>query len=421
MNASKIKLYLFIIITCNFYMIMYQFLSLRVSNDDVFFSNALESRGLLDFLLYRYETWSGRVTIEGLLSFTIGNQVFWKLMIPTSFIVLVCSISRLTTKRVRFNTLMIAAVILLLTPNKINEDAFFWVTGAYNYILPFSLAIYSLSVFTCKNRGKLNSLLSISALFIASFSEQSALFLLLLSYLMMAFKKVEVSFYSIAYISVLTVCSLIMFAAPGNALRFSAETVTWMPQFKDYSLLTKIMFGVDRLGNAYSMPFNIPLFCLSAVLIYLNKDKKLGLLPLISSLIIIIYMVLSLYVSLSGHGVSTYFFNWLSPDLLYPWPEKFSSLSGLGSMLFTIIFSLCIMFNSALLIKGLDRTSIPLIAISCGMASVIMIGFSPTVYASYFRVLYLLHICAVIAICSLVHNHFMYGQRDATSPNIKES
>jgi len=421
MNASKFKWIASFLIACIFYIVMYKLLSLRDANDDVFFSKALESRGLIDFILYRYETWSGRITIEGLLSLTIGAEVFWKFMIPTSFIILICSISKLTSNRVTFTTSIMAGILLLLIPYKINVDSFFWVTGAYNYILPFSLAIYSLSVFTDKERGLAGSFFSIVALLIASFSEQSAIFLILLSYSLIAFKKVEVSIYSIAYIFVLTICSVIMFTAPGNSLRFAAETATWMPQFGEYSLLTKIMFGVDRLGNAFSMPYNIPIIALSAVLIYLNKGKSTGLASIVSSTIIIIYISLSLYVALSDHGISTYFFNWLSPDLLYPWPEKFSSLSGLANMLFTMLFSLCIMFKSALLANGLNRTAAPLIAICCGIASVIMIGFSPTVYASYFRVVYLLHICFVIAICSAIYNHLIYAKGGSTSFNTKQS
>jgi len=404
---------------CIFYAIMFQHLSLRGANDDVFFSKALESRGLVDFLLYRYDTWSGRVTLEGLLTATIGIETFWKIIIPTSFIVLVCSISKLATNSVGFYTTISAAVILLLTPRMINEDSFFWVTGAYNYIIPFSLAIYSLSVFSSMKRGVINSTLSILALLIASFSEQSAIFLLLISILMLALKKVRLSWYSIIYILVLTICSLIMFSAPGNSLRFAAESATWMPGFREYSILTKVMFGIDRLASTYSMPYNIPIFCLSAVLIYLNRGRKLGFLHLASCFVIFTYMVLSLITSLSGHGLSRFFFNWLSPDLLYPWPEKFSSLSGWANMLFTMIYSVCIMFNSALLIRGLDRTSVPLIAISCGMASVVMIGFSPTVYASYFRVAYLLHICAVIALCSAVHNEILHRKGGSASPDIR--
>jgi len=401
MNASKWKFYFATGLIVVFYITMFQTLRLRTSNDDVFFYNALNTRNVLEFMLYRYDTWSGRFTIEGLLASTIHFSTFWKVIIPSAFILLACSISRIATGEIRLNFVLGSSALLLLVPKLINIDSFYWVTGAYNYIIPFSLATYSLSIFLKHERGLVNSSLSLVALVVAGFSEQSAVFLLLICYSLIVLKKVKISWYSIGFIILLSICSAFLFLAPGNEIRSSAESINWMPQFFEYSILLKLMFGLDRVGMAMSMPFNIPLITLCIALIL--KTNKKALSNYISSAIILSYVFLNFYISLKGSAFHSYFFNWLSPDLLYPWAEKFSSITGQAYLLYTMLFIVCIMFRSSLFIGGLNRSLIPLVATSCAFASIVMIGFSPTIYASYFRILYMFNICVIIATCNIIY------------------
>lgn len=404
MNASKWKLYFATGLIAIFYITMFQTLTLRTTNDDVFFYNALNTRNALDFMLYRYSSWSGRFTIEGLLASTIHFSAFWKVIIPSSFILLVCSISRIATGEIRFYFVIGSSALLLLVPRLVNIDSFYWVTGAYNYIIPFSLATYSLSVFLKHERGLVNSTLSLVALVVAGFSEQSAVFLLLICYGLIVLRKVIISWYSISFIIILTIFSAFLFLAPGNAIRSSAESINWMPQFFEYNILLKLMFGLDRAGMAISMPFSIPLITLCVALILKKKEIKCSILSnYISSAIILSYVFLNVYISLKGSAPHPYFFNWLSPDLLYPWAEKLSSITGQAYLLYTMLFIVCIMFKSSLFIDGLNRSFIPLLATSCAFASIVMIGFSPTIYASYFRVLYMFNICVIISVCSIVY------------------
>jgi hypothetical protein len=42
--------------------------------------SALNSFGFLDYIIFRYEAWSGRATLEALMVLTIGHKWFWRLL-----------------------------------------------------------------------------------------------------------------------------------------------------------------------------------------------------------------------------------------------------------------------------------------------------------------------------------------------------
>lgn len=407
MTANKSLKILSIIAFSVFFIISFSQINIKDINDDVYFSKALEHKSLIDFLHFRYLTWSGRVTLEGLLVTTINFPFFWKIMIPSSVIILCLSASRIIAGKINAPVSLLMLIMILSIPPLINEDAIFWVTGAYNYILPFSLAIYSMSVFFNENSSLIEKLFAIISLFICGFNEQSAFFVILICISLILTKRAKISPFTISYFLISLSAFILMITAPGNYQRALSETPQWMPDFYSYSLALKLMMGIDRLNSTLSMPYNFPMLILSVLIIreYLfslakTKAGNAGL------FIIALHIVLSLCLILKPGLFGSYFFQWGKPDFLYPDAASFVSIKTYLSFLFTMLYFLSISYIAASRINGFNKSIIPLISIMFGSASIMMLSFSPTVYASYFRVQFMFEIFICVAVCKYLYDWY---------------
>jgi hypothetical protein len=147
--------------------------------DDVTFSHALDNISIFDYLLQRYQTWSGRIVIEGLMVSTIILHGFWKIMIPLCFVFSSYLIWGITLKDKidsKAGTLLVMAAMLLIN-EPVAGNAQWWVTGFYNYLLPTTCALFLIKVLLSSSSGMRKLSTSIVLSFIATSSEQVAVFL----------------------------------------------------------------------------------------------------------------------------------------------------------------------------------------------------------------------------------------------------
>jgi quinol-cytochrome oxidoreductase complex cytochrome b subunit len=71
---------------------------------------------------------------------------FGRISIPLTLLLLACSISRISTGKASIHGSLVALALLIGIPSIVNNDAAWWITGYYNYLLPVCAAIYTLSV-----------------------------------------------------------------------------------------------------------------------------------------------------------------------------------------------------------------------------------------------------------------------------------
>lgn len=356
-------------------------LHLRTSGDDLLFLNKSNSVGVLSYVTSRYMTWSGRFTPELLMFSTISFPWIWKAGVVLSVLLSCFSMCRISAGKFNFTIFTLCFVLFLLVPVKINNDASWWITGFYNYLLPISLALYSFSVVISRTRNKCEKLLALLFTFFFPYVEQAGIsFIIAVTIYILCFKQYKDKF--LMCLLLLSIVNfLICIMAPGNTIRYANEIWHWYPQYQTYSILNKLSLGVDKAHQALTMPFNIPALALSFSVYILGANLKVKPISVTISLIVIsTFMAISLASSSFGPPSDFFFFNkTLTSDL---WASAKSYLS---------YFYVLVVFSSLLLLLAslyIEKTInlLPITAMAIGLITIIVMGLSPTVYASSFRV-----------------------------------
>lgn len=375
-------------------------LSLHLFNgdDDKFFGTALQSRTLFEFLDWRYHTWTGRMLIEGLMVSTINHDWYWMIVIPASCVAASASMAILSGHKddLILYTCIIFAAMMLINHNVIME-AIWWVTGSYNYIQPIAAGLLSITI---HSRGRKNlaslKLLSIPLMIFSCFNEQFSIVVLLPYVILYTFYRRDLSLYNVGYALISLITTSLSLTAPGNESRSIAETASWMPDYSNLNIIEKIALGFDRLSShitEQNLIFTIFVIflCFMAV-----RRGRTGFASVSALLILVI-------------KASTYFvFTRYSESLNMLTHADFLTFGEIAtrSTYIPYVLSLLVLFSCIQLIsihcdniKDVMTTVFPFIL---GIASVVIIGMSPTVYASGFRVLFIFNLALIFVITSLI-------------------
>ncbi|WP_336792241.1 DUF6056 family protein [Pantoea anthophila] len=360
--------------------------------DDVSYLTALNNAGYIDYFWKRYNLWSGRVAVEFLAVSIMPYTYALKMLMVSCYILLSYSVWRITLSEIisyHYGIPLVIMLTLMINPS-VSAEAVYWAAGAFNYLVPASLGLFSVCVLmnqdTFSTKLKVMSILS---LIVSSNSEQCAIILLSISFLNIALNlKRGLSLYSVFYYIANIASSLILFLSPGAHKRFAIESGKFMPNFVDFSFLQKLSFGIDRYVSGIFDSAE-SLFLIASLLILLVTINKSGWIfrALRASFA---FFILSKMVILNAEVT-----------------QQLSPQNWLSNIKY-IYFSIVVAHVSLMLICTLE-SGVPLkiktICAFClimGAAITVAIGLSPTVYASGERILYLSEIFIIIFICSLI-------------------
>lgn len=379
----------FIIAVAYFFIPSLQVLS---HGDDHYFTSALTNSGLLEYISMRYHTWSGRIPIEAIIALTINSELYWKIAIPVSFFSVAYAISRFAgfVNNGTITPLCLVSALMLLINQNVMSESGWWVTGSYFYLQPIAAGLLSLLIFkSSKSTGAFLKALSLFFIAIACFNEQFSVLVALPYPAMYVIFKKDYTRYNISYLLVVIISTAISLTAPGNSVRKSAEILTWMPDYVNFNIIDKTAIGLDRLSS-HITEVNVLFNLFLALLLYVFfKSPRQTVATTGASLIISLKLAASLLISVKSEQVG-YYTN-----------STFLSLGDIGhfSRFAPYIFSLLVIFSILTLLvslcKNLDDYFYLPIPFVLGILSVIAIGFSPTVYASAYRVLFIFNLYIV--------------------------
>ncbi|MDM3223323.1 DUF6056 family protein [Citrobacter sp. Cf088] len=404
MNASK-RLNI-ILAVVSVILLMLLFFSIKPAGmyDDLYFSKALKDSTLLSFLSMRYETWSGRVLIEAILIKTINIKYLPATIITCSFALLAFAMAKIATNDTPSVGCWLIAMILILCCSPSAVQAVFWVTGGYNYLLPFCLGFTSFFGFFKNKKTKPIELTCLTLGFIAANNEMFGAFAILLMLPVIGRKivrKENVKFETIYFLT-LSLSLALCIMAPGNSSRFFIEMSTWMPDFKYYNFLDKITLGVDRLNSGVNQKYNFAyIICCAttALFIYLKKEKVA-----FDWLILLTILIPVLHICFANLGIQTPLDNIIRGE--YMTGKAYDDYGMYLSYSITILIIGGII--SYLYIQSKNDFTLYFCA-SCLLSSVgavVAIGLSPTVQASGVRIMFILDIAFVMSSLAMLKKIF---------------
>lgn len=387
-------------ITFFFIMLAYHMLANINYGDDVsYFQNVLAGSqdyigDTIRFSFERYNTWSSRTIIEIFVIYLAHlPHIVWRIADTMIWMLLYSSMINLLdikTEKMRW----CLTILLLLFPFKYTGTAG-WICTSLNYTWPTALGLYFFSIVReWRKSTSVSTATTISALlalvYAANEEQMSAVLFIVLSAVLLQdiFKKRVNSLVLISYIITCVIMAYIL-TCPGNEVRLVLYEANRIPGYMEYSVLEKLDLGFVNLVNSYFQKFNIisVLLCILVYSQYNFNDKTKMLLKLVVVWSILCQIIVKV-------GI---------------WPEL-SEIHSVNDMNILIMVQYIIpLFAIMLLIYALGKISYDrycnenLAGIFClGLVTAMIMGFSPTVYASGPRTFVFLFMCSIYIIGCLM-------------------
>lgn len=386
----------FILIVCIF---ISRDLKLTGDHDDLFFSTVFHSKTLLEFLEWRYYTWTGRIPIEGLMVLTINHPWYWKIIIPVSTVAIAASISILAGYKkdsvIYITSFVLGAMLLLINYNVI-KDAMWWVTGSYNYLQPIAAGLVSIVIHSRKNNfGYILKTISLFLVMFSCFNEQFLIMVLIPYVILYTIFQKDYSSYNLFYLIVVFIFLVFTLTAPGNQERLAAE-VRWIPDYVNLGLIEKITLGFDKLSSHISNE-NILFNFFIVFIFYLAIQKREFSFPSLIAIFILLLKIITFFLFMSKLSVINILNN---PNIL-----DFGQIARLSTFI-PYIYSLLVLFSCIQIISSLCKDNsdliIWIIPFILAIGSVVMLGMSPTVYTPGFRVLFVFDLLIIFIFTSMI-------------------
>lgn len=374
-------------------------------NDDLYFRALITDNGLnqiLNLIQYRYFSWSSRFLIEFILLFlSYLPMIIWVFLNSFVLVIMAWIIPRFFTKNsnLKNNILSVILVSIFYIPvfEAMGAGA---IAISLNYLWPLFFILvhfYLLKYYILQNNKLITSkkillyTVLVFSLIFACNHEQGLvscfiLYLIIIAYYYYSYKKIN----KILLILLLLIvcCGLIIFLCPGNQLRLIAETNTWWPSFGELTVFNKLNMGICSFYRLFiSESILICLLFLLSFGLYVHKISNKILNTFIALIPFIICLTINLLLILNTIPTLNYFF--LSTD-------SYSLVSNSTSLLFTLIYILitfCILYGVYNIIKFKNNKNgfLILLLLIIGFIVSIIIGFTPTMLPSMYRMFIFLY------------------------------
>lgn len=358
--------------------------------DDAWFYRILEGRedtlnAWKEFLVWRYNSWSSRTAIEGLLIVLVRKPLLWKILDTVSIIYVVFTISDLINfERSRTKNIIIALVALIF-PEVLYEVGY--VATSLNYIIPFAAALCAISVmykrFSLRDVSKFEYVIALLLLLFACFSEILSATVLLIALGSGAWyvaKNKRVPAFEVACLVISIAFLIFHLTCVGNDVRYVQESATWLPEHPSLNLFEKVELGFSSMMQTLFLAKNnfVGVFCLGIALALTLKSRKahhliFAWIPFVFSTIFStlysIFIKIRPLAALKNHmlaacGHPSITFNAVITDIVF------------------IFILFCILFTLRVIIKDTRDYIAVFFILGVGAASRMSLGLSPTVWSS---------------------------------------
>lgn len=409
--------------------ILHRFISMT-PGDDTWFAQASANYSFPDYIKLRYAGWTGRISSETVLYYIFkDNAMFWKIINPIFIILFAYSMSRMVTekklleKNKRRSINWFICLGLLYLSKEVLWESIFWITGSIVYLwggaagmfamLPFKDAV----VREYKNAPQ-NIFYLIFAIYAALDQEQIALVIIVFSIIInvqLYVKYKKIYKFLILETFVMIICFLISYFAPGNFVRIHSEINSWLPNYPFYGKLELGFIGMqwllDGLVNHSRLILLMLITTLGGAVFSKYKGIRYGyftLIPFIGSSLLVLAVIFKIpdYITNKIHFLQTYNNLFIGlQNLLFNFNGDYKLFSILtikfiiwSIIFFLIPFYLIMLYNFT--IKGFYSILIYL----AGICSAAIMIFSPTIYASGYRTVFVMNILLFLLFILIIKN-----------------
>lgn len=382
-----------------------------LGDDGLFMKYPISFKWLVD----RYTLWSSRTLIEGVLVILSKYTLLFKILNAAIIILLIDTLAKITIGR-RSLTVLLIFVFFLFLPITLFLSAGLAATSL-NYLWPITFALYVIS----NLNGEISFKKKILLLFLTLFAvNQEQVCVGMLAFLIY---KIGKEFYVHKRINNFTPWLLVIdiigiinvLVCPGNGVRSTKSSSFIFPGFSKFSIWDKLNLGISNSGKIlfYKQNFLIVSFLLlltTTVLILRNKKVYYAIPGIVASILVIPFNVFLSTLTVNGYDINT-FSKYLLKSQKKPTLNKALELlsellnhnvSLLWNTLFVIIIAL-LLFSIYFVFKSKDIVVYFLI----GLGTHVMMGFSPSIYKSGDRTIFIFYIVIVYIVLLMIKKLLM--------------
>nr|WP_027870838.1 DUF6056 family protein [[Eubacterium] cellulosolvens] len=397
------------------------FLFAKTWGDDITFMR-VENGSLADYWNYAvsfYPSWSSRVLINFVVFIFTDRQSFvpWTIYMGVSLYLLMYSFSALFAQKdhERECNVIITGMILLFPFRVLNSAG--WVTTATTYLGPMACGFFSLLPLRKVNEGEkikwyVWPFYMLALVYGANIEQMMVV--ILGSYLVgVIYLFLKKKFHPLLVVQLLLAVASFMFIllCPGNNARKNSEIITW---YKDWGMLNMI----DKVDLGYSTTMQMLWYgsqicliitcCLFTFLLW-KKYRRFSyamtagvptllmiLLGPLRPITLILYPDIHLLTDdIERNGLVTV--------------ANRGNIQALGRYIVWAAL-LSLMIVAVLLLQNhIRELLVSFVLIGAGTASRVVLGFSPTVYASAFRTYSVMFFCIIAVACYVYANSIHQG------------
>lgn len=384
--------------------------------DSEFYIKQMAEMSVFDFVGMRYQTWTSRVLIEFLLGIVLPRySLVWAILNTIMMTILGYSILKLLIKDDNKSLIWMSLSFILLYPlSKIATCD--WGAGSVNYIWPLAMLLFSAipikKIFSGEKIKKyMYPLYSVALLFACNQEQACAIaFGVYGIFTILAILKEKRKVHPFLMIQcILIILSLVFIATcPGNYARKNEEIATYYMNFGMLGIFDKFSLGLTSTVNHLLVHTNIVFLVfslVSAVYIFMKYKNNLyrttAFIPLVLGLVFGVFKDLACKI-FPYFGM---FCEMISEEQLMLTPGNYINFINFIPLIMAFVVLGSILLNILLIFKNL-KNNIALILYALGVMSRVVLGFSPTVFASTDRTFIFLEF-AFIMITILIWQEFL--------------
>ena len=365
--------------------------------DDEYFSNILNEKSLIEFVIDFYKNWGSRlgvIIIQPIIEYYSFVFLLLNILINISVMFLMAKV--LCLRSVKSHFLLLS---LMLMFNIHNMSSAGWMTTMINYLWPISallLMVISLKSMYDKTANKWNLLILIPCLFFLGTHEQGVVMLLpmyvvFLSFYFQRYGKLDKTILISVFFCFVFILMILL--SPGNAIRAQIEmTHEWSsPLYAGNNLIDKIWLGVIRFdalflavpqitnhSNFMAVPDHHLTYVFAIILLmhsFVGRKEGKRILEVMLACVPVVILV--------GYLLASYnaFFTFLFAKPGMPYVIDYSNWSFYSPLIFSSLFVVSIVMY---LYIRFNHTKFILYTclLFSGLATQVMMGLSPTIYRS---------------------------------------
>ena len=371
--------------------------------DDLWFINNYTGNPL-SFAYMRYMQWSSRFLIEMVLVFIASLPlIVWKVLDTLMIVLLFYSGNKLLNIKNR-KILIFEIFLIMILPWKVFGETG-WIATTLNYTWPITLGLYGFSILLEEKTNFLKQIISFFCIIFACNQEQMCCVMLafiIICFCIRTFQKKNNKVFLIPFI-ICILMGVLHIICPGNSMRQISEMQTWYPAYQNFDVLDKISIGIISTVTAILFDFRIIYIAFIGMLILYIKY-----LPLNKKLSYIIQFILVCFIFINIYPFDS------TQLMFYSKAQESIVITFMNFVLPVLLFSLLISIVIYLILKTKNKYNYMFVLLFLsGICSRLILGFSPTVYASgkrtviyFYIVCYLLTIFIMKTICIIKENDF---------------